>query len=122
MCLSVRNNLMKQDAECIRNMKMEYLVLYLIRWPVNAKPGHQPIPLSRKTDFLLMSGMEKCQGRGLEKTIGVSNFTSKKLAELLAFAAIPHAVNQASSEQLVYEAYKVLDVATRSSALFKWLG
>ncbi|KAJ8498497.1 hypothetical protein OPV22_009049 [Ensete ventricosum] len=38
--------------------------------------------------------MEKCQSLGLAKSIGVSNFTCKKLADLLTHARIPPAVNQ----------------------------
>ncbi|KAJ4765228.1 NAD(P)-linked oxidoreductase superfamily protein [Rhynchospora pubera] len=38
--------------------------------------------------------MEECQRLGLTKSIGVSNFTTKKLEELLAFAKISPAVNQ----------------------------
>eukprot|EP00262_Sarcandra_glabra_P014596 TRINITY_DN4294_c0_g1_i5.p1 TRINITY_DN4294_c0_g1~~TRINITY_DN4294_c0_g1_i5.p1 ORF type:complete len:122 (-),score=23.42 TRINITY_DN4294_c0_g1_i5:220-585(-) len=38
--------------------------------------------------------MEECQRLGLAKSIGVSNFSCKKLADLLAVATIPPAVNQ----------------------------
>ncbi|KAM0907141.1 hypothetical protein ACQ4PT_016309 [Festuca glaucescens] len=40
--------------------------------------------------------MEQCHRLGLAKMIGVSNFTTKKLQELLAIAKIPPAVNQIS--------------------------
>ena len=38
--------------------------------------------------------MEDCQRLGLTKSIGVSNFSCKKLTDILAFAKIPPAVNQ----------------------------
>ncbi|PHU02706.1 Non-functional NADPH-dependent codeinone reductase 2 [Capsicum chinense] len=38
--------------------------------------------------------MEECQKLGLTKSIGVSNFSCKKLADVLATAKIPPAVNQ----------------------------
>ncbi|KAK1381403.1 Aldo/keto reductase/potassium channel subunit beta [Heracleum sosnowskyi] len=38
--------------------------------------------------------MEECQTLGLTKSIGVSNFSCKKLADILAFAKIPPAINQ----------------------------
>ncbi|KAL6838328.1 hypothetical protein ACP4OV_031832 [Aristida adscensionis] len=38
--------------------------------------------------------MEECHRLGLAKMIGVSNFTTKKLQELLAVAKLPPAVNQ----------------------------
>ncbi|KAH9609148.1 hypothetical protein KSS87_002374 [Heliosperma pusillum] len=40
------------------------------------------------------AAMEECQKLGLTKAIGVSNFTPKKLEQLLATATIPPAVNQ----------------------------
>ncbi|EHA8591841.1 hypothetical protein COCNU_contig68572519G000010 [Cocos nucifera] len=41
--------------------------------------------------------MEECQQQGLAKSIGVSNFTCKKLAELLTHAKVLPAVNQVGS-------------------------
>jgi diketogulonate reductase-like aldo/keto reductase len=38
--------------------------------------------------------MEECQKLGLTKSIGVNNFTRKKLDDLLSFAIIPPSVNQ----------------------------
>ena len=38
--------------------------------------------------------MEKCHSLSLTKSIGVSNFSTKKLEQLLSFATIPPAVNQ----------------------------
>ncbi|KAF8378845.1 hypothetical protein HHK36_030194 [Tetracentron sinense] len=38
--------------------------------------------------------MEECCRLGLAKSIGVSNFSCKKLSQLLANATIPPAVNQ----------------------------
>lgn len=40
--------------------------------------------------------MEECQKLGLTKSIGVGNFSCKKLEKLLATAKIPPAVNQVS--------------------------
>ncbi|BFG40539.1 hypothetical protein CerSpe_268130 [Prunus speciosa] len=39
---------------------------------------------------------EESQRLGLTKSIGVSNFSSKKIETLLSFATIPPSVNQAS--------------------------
>ena len=38
--------------------------------------------------------MESCQNLGLTKSIGVSNFSCKKISDLLSTAKIPPAVNQ----------------------------
>ncbi|GLT40047.1 hypothetical protein SLA2020_142050 [Shorea laevis] len=83
----------------LENLKFEYVDLYLIHWPVSAKPGDLVYPI-RKEDFLPMDfkavwgAMEECQRLGLTKSIGVSNFTIKKLTDILAIAKIPPAVNQ----------------------------
>ncbi|KAG6736117.1 hypothetical protein POTOM_061181 [Populus tomentosa] len=83
----------------LENLQLEYLDLYLIHWPVSSKPGEYVLPLKEK-DLLPMDfqsvweAMEECQKLGLAKSIGVSNFSCKKLENLLATAKIPPAVNQ----------------------------
>jgi len=78
---------------------MEYVDLYLIHWPMAIKPSKPHYPLKRE-DIVPMDlsgvwqAMEECHRLGLAKMIGVSNFTTKKLQELLAVAKIPPAVNQ----------------------------
>lgn len=82
---------------------MDYIDLYLIHWPVSAKHGEAEYPIKAE-DFVPMefgsvwAAMEECQRIGLTKAIGVSNFSSKKLLEILATAKIPPAVNQVSSK------------------------
>ncbi|MBA0766002.1 hypothetical protein Gotri_015094 [Gossypium trilobum] len=83
----------------LKNLRLEYLDLYLIHWPVSSKPGIYEFPIKRE-DFLAMDfkavwkAMEDCQRLGLTKSIGVSNFSCKKLGDILAFTKIPPAVNQ----------------------------
>ena len=83
-------------------MKLDYLDQYLIHFPASLKPGANPFP-PNPSDLVLMdikaiwTAMEECQTLGLTKTIGVSNFSCKKLSDILAFAKIPPAVNQVSS-------------------------
>ncbi|CAI9092812.1 OLC1v1028149C1 [Oldenlandia corymbosa var. corymbosa] len=83
----------------LENLKMDYVDLYLIHWPVSSKPGTYEYPI-KKHDFLPMDfksvwgAMEECQLLGLTKSIGVSNFSVKKLKDVLANATIPPAVNQ----------------------------
>ncbi|GAB2214180.1 hypothetical protein Droror1_Dr00018520 [Drosera rotundifolia] len=83
----------------LENLKLEYVDLYLIHWPISSKPGTIEYPI-KKEDFRPMNfksvwaAMEDCQKLSLTRAIGVSNFSCKKLSELLQIATIPPAVNQ----------------------------
>jgi len=85
--------------ESLQNLQMDYVDLYLVHWPVAAKPGKPQFPIKRE-DIMPMDltgvwrAMEECHRLGLARMIGVSNFTTTKLQELLAIADIPPAVNQ----------------------------
>ncbi|XP_016725865.2 non-functional NADPH-dependent codeinone reductase 2 isoform X2 [Gossypium hirsutum] len=83
----------------LKDLKLEYLDLYLIHWPVSVKPGEYELPVKKK-DLVpidlksVWEAMEECQALGLTKSIGVSNFSCKKLETILSTAKIPPAVNQ----------------------------
>ncbi|KAL1807227.1 non-functional NADPH-dependent codeinone reductase 2-like [Daucus carota subsp. sativus] len=83
----------------LRDMKLDYVDQYLIHFPMSMKAGSNPFRLNPE-DFVPMdiksvwTAMEECQTLGLAKSIGVSNFTCKKIADILAFAKIPPAINQ----------------------------
>jgi diketogulonate reductase-like aldo/keto reductase len=84
---------------------MDYVDLYLVHWPVAAKPGEPQFPIKREDIMPIdLSGvwraMEECHRLGLARMIGVSNFTTKKLQELLAIAEIPPAVNQVCADHM----------------------
>ncbi|KAL5137551.1 Deoxymugineic acid synthase 1-D [Glycine soja] len=86
-----------------RRLKIEYLDLYLIHWPINVKPGDWETPYTKDLiSAFNLTGvwkqMEECKKLGLAKSIGVSNFTCKKLKDLLSFATIPPSVNQKLKE------------------------
>ncbi|XP_027901749.1 NAD(P)H-dependent 6'-deoxychalcone synthase-like [Vigna unguiculata] len=83
----------------LKCLKLEYLDLYLIHWPISVNPGTSefPFPEETLTSFDLKGvwqAMEECQKQGLTKFIGVSNFSCHKLENLLSFATIPPSVNQ----------------------------
>ncbi|KAF8689315.1 hypothetical protein HU200_042112 [Digitaria exilis] len=85
----------------LRNLRMEYVDLYLIHHPVSQRaPKDDGNMVLVKEDLVEMDmkgvweEMEECHRRGLAKAIGVSNFACKKLERLLSFATIPPAVNQ----------------------------
>ncbi|KAF7852068.1 hypothetical protein BT93_L0596 [Corymbia citriodora subsp. variegata] len=82
----------------LQKLGLEYVDLYLIHWPVRVKEGiegfdfkGQMLPFDMKGTW---EAMEECSKLGLAKSIGVSNFGTKKLSQLLMHAKIPPAVNQ----------------------------
>ncbi|KAM7464665.1 hypothetical protein LguiA_032786 [Lonicera macranthoides] len=62
----------------LQNLKLVYLDLFLIHWPISAKPESCSFPI-QKEDLLPMDfktvweSMEECQRLGLTKSIGVCN-------------------------------------------------
>ncbi|GAA0186016.1 reductase [Lithospermum erythrorhizon] len=85
--------------QSLKNLGMEYIDLYLVHWPVSLK-SRVTYPVPQEDDFehfdleQVWCGMEKCVEMGLCRSIGVSNFSCKKIEQLLDFACIPPAVNQ----------------------------
>jgi len=85
----------------LRNLRMEYVDMFLIHFPVSMRPPAVEGTIAVVKDDLVemdMKGvwgeMEECHRRGLARAIGVSNFSCKKLEYLLSFAKIPPAANQ----------------------------
>jgi len=68
---------------------MEYVDLYLIHWPSGyyAKPTPKPL-------HVMWAQMEDLVAKGLTKSIGVSNFNTQLIWDLLSYAKIPPVVNQ----------------------------
>lgn len=71
-------------------MQLEYLDLYLIHWPVTGIPGPKVTPSLEET----WAAMEELVREGLVRSIGVSNFSIKKIRQLLKVATIRPAVVQ----------------------------
>ncbi|KAG6499593.1 deoxymugineic acid synthase 1-like [Zingiber officinale] len=83
----------------LQKLQLDYLDLYLIHWPIAMNPtkdySDQPKWELFPIDLVsVWKAMEECHALGLTKSIGVSNFTCKKLEALLDFAKIPPAINQ----------------------------
>ncbi|KAK1271668.1 Aldo-keto reductase family 4 member C9 [Acorus gramineus] len=80
----------------LQDLQLDYIDLYLIHWPVRLKKGSSMEP----ENFLqpdipaTWRAMEKLYDSGKARAIGVCNFSSKKLGDLLAVARVPPAVNQ----------------------------
>lgn len=85
----------------LTDLQLDHLDLYLIHWPVAFKP-EVFFPRS-PSDYLSLEAvpiietwqaMEECVGKGFTRKIGVCNFSTKKLEDLLAAASMPPMMNQ----------------------------
>ena len=96
--------------ESLKKLKLDYLDLYLIHWPVAFKSG-STIP-DGPTDYVSLqelplettwSIMEDAQKLGLAKHIGVSNFSVKKLKDLISKSNRIPEVNQVEMHPLLQQ-------------------
>ncbi|KAI3473191.1 hypothetical protein Pfo_030483 [Paulownia fortunei] len=81
----------------LNDLQIDYVDLYLMHWPVSMKKGSvgfEPENLTKVDILSTWRAMEALCDAGKARAIGVSNFSCKKLAELLDRARIPPAVNQ----------------------------
>ncbi|KAJ4704595.1 Aldo-keto reductase family 4 member like [Melia azedarach] len=81
----------------LRNLQIDYLDLYLIHWPVRIQKGSvdfNPENLVQPDIPGTWRAMEALYDSGKARAIGISNFSTKKLRDLLAVARVPPAVNQ----------------------------
>ncbi|KAL3639500.1 NADPH-dependent aldo-keto reductase, chloroplastic [Castilleja foliolosa] len=84
-------------GKTLEELQLEYLDLYLIHWPARMKKGSvgfKPENLIPTDIPGTWKAMEAQYDAGKVRAIGVSNFSSKKLSDLLDIARIPPAVNQ----------------------------
>uniref|UniRef100_A0A672YR11 alcohol dehydrogenase (NADP(+)) n=1 Tax=Sphaeramia orbicularis TaxID=375764 RepID=A0A672YR11_9TELE len=89
----------------LRDLKVDYLDLYLIHWPYAFRRGDVNFP--RKEDGTILyddthyketwGAMEKLVGKGLVRAIGLSNFNSQQIDDILSVATIKPAVLQVES-------------------------
>lgn len=80
----------------LQDLQTDYVDLYLIHWPVRLKKGSRfgaenIIPSDIPATW---AAMESLYDSGKARAIGVSNFSTKKLEELLAVARVTPAANQ----------------------------
>ncbi|CAA3018906.1 aldo-keto reductase family 4 member C9-like [Olea europaea subsp. europaea] len=81
----------------LEELQLDYLDLYLIHWPVRRRKGSvgfKPEDLVPADIPNTWKAMEALYDTGKARAIGVSNFSTKKLGDLLDVACVPPAVNQ----------------------------
>ncbi len=96
--------------QTLADLQLDYLDLYLIHWPVAQKKGivlpesdDDMVSLTNEPLALTWAEMEKARQQGLIRSIGVSNFGEKALADLIEKAEITPAVNQVESHPLLQQ-------------------
>ena len=122
-----RDNVEPALKTSLRNLGLDYLDLYEIHWPMPLKPS-TVFPASA-ADFELPAdvplrstweGMEAAVGAGLTRHIGVSNFSVKKLRELLAHCTIKPEVDQVELHPLLQQPEVVKFCAAEGIHLTAW--
>ncbi|XP_075221376.1 aldo-keto reductase 1B-like [Lycorma delicatula] len=86
----------------LNDLRIDYIDLYLIHWPMAYKDGDVLFPMGKNKKILYgdtkftetWKELEKYVCQGLIKSIGVANFNSKQLEELMKEAKIKPVNNQ----------------------------
>ncbi|KAM0991323.1 hypothetical protein COP2_009955 [Malus domestica] len=81
----------------LRDLQLDYVDLYLMHWPVRMKKGSvgfKPENIIDPDVPATWRAMETLYDSGKARAIGVSNFSTKKLSDLLDVARVPPAVDQ----------------------------
>jgi alcohol dehydrogenase (NADP+) len=105
-----RDNVEAALRKSLHDLGLDYLDLYLIHWPIPLKPS--AVFPSSAADFeapakvpirSTWEGMEAAVASGLTRHIGVSNFSAKKLRDLLPHCKIRPEVDQVELHPLLQQ-------------------
>jgi alcohol dehydrogenase (NADP+) len=122
-----RGNVAGALKKSLEDLKLTYLDLYLIHWPIPLKPS--AVFPSSAADFLSLTeapilstweGMEDAVNAGLTRHIGVSNFSAKKLRELLEHCKIKPEVDQVEMHPLLQQPELVKFCAAHGVRMTAW--
>ena len=96
-----RNDVIPALEKSLNDLNLDYLDLYLMHWPVAIKKEigfpqgpEDYISLEELPIIETYRGMEEAHKKGLAKSLGVSNFSKKKLSQLIKDATVKPTMNQ----------------------------
>jgi diketogulonate reductase-like aldo/keto reductase len=87
----------------LQRLRLEYVDLYLVHWPQGGATWAWP-------------GMERAQGLGYARSIGVSNFDVNELEQVFAIASSPPVANQINLNPFSYRSQLVEENRRRNLA------
>ena len=85
-----RDSVRPAVKKILKDLNVAYLDLLLIHWPVTGNVGPTLEPSTKET----WQAMEELVAEGLVHSIGVSNFSAKKVDSILTYAKVPPSVLQ----------------------------
>ncbi|MFO1427393.1 MAG: aldo/keto reductase [Steroidobacteraceae bacterium] len=122
-----RDNVEGALRQSLRNFGLDYLDLYLMHWPIPLKPNAGfPLtaadfePPARVPVQSTWEGMEAAVAAGLTRHIGVSNFSIRKLRDLLPRCRIRVELNQIELHPLLQQPELVKYCASEGIHVMAW--
>jgi alcohol dehydrogenase (NADP+) len=109
LCVCVQDVVEDHLRDTLTQLKLEYVDLFLIHWPVTGVEAETVTPPLSDT----WKGMEAVLAKGLTKAIGVSNYGIKKLEDMQSYATVMPVVNQVEMHPLCRQD----DLVSRCAAL-----
>jgi alcohol dehydrogenase (NADP+) len=105
-----RDNVEPALRRTLQDLGLDWLDLYLIHWPVAIEPAvgfpssaSEVLPPSAERLRATWEGMEAALNAGLTRHIGVSNFSIRKLQDLLQHGRLRPEVNQVELHPLLQQ-------------------
>jgi alcohol dehydrogenase (NADP+) len=122
-----RENVAGALSKSLQDLGLAYLDLYLIHWPIPLKPTAKS-PISG-ADFLspaqapirsTWEGMEDAVNAGLARHIGVSNFSAKKLREIIDHCRLKPEMDQVEMHPLLQQPELLTFCASQGIHMTAW--